>query len=93
MNMKIKINDIVPVITNGMIFLFGQWFLIPLTKLIIAMVKHGMKTNRIAHAMSTRTSTNNHPTTNIPINAMPILYFFYELIAIILERKSHYFAA
>ena len=86
-----KISEIVPVIANGITFLFGQLFWIPLTKLIIAMIKHGMKTNNIKHAITTSMNIKSHPTKKIPINAMPILYVFYVLIATILEIKSHYF--
>lgn len=68
----IKISEIVPVIAKGMTFLFGQLFCIPFTKLIIAMIKHGMNTNSIRHAMKMSNSTKSHPTTKIPINAITV---------------------
>ena len=87
--------EIGPVIARGMIFLFGQWCLIPLTKLIIAMIKHGIKINKIAQiikATAIHIKIPNIPirmvTKNAPINAMLILYVFYVLIATILLRIS-----
>ena len=54
------------------------------------MIKHGMKTNNIRHAITMRMNTKSHPTKKIPINAMPILYVFYVLIATILLRTSQF---
>ena len=85
--------EIGPVIARGITFLFGHLFLAPFTKLIMAMIKHGMKIKRIAKTMSAnaiQTSTPKMPmrivTKNAPINAMTILYIFYELIAIVLKH-------
>ena len=63
----------VPVIANGIILRFGQWFLIPWTKLTIEMTKHGINTKSIKQMNNMKMKNNNHPTTNIPINAMHLL--------------------
>ncbi len=60
----------------------------PLTKLIMAMIKHGTKINKIAQAMRIIMNHSKTPTTRIPKKAMLILYTFYELIAIILKRPN-----
>ncbi len=87
--------EIGPVIARGITFLFGHLFLAPFTKLIIAMIKHGIKINKIAQiikATAIHIKIPNMPirmvTKNAPINAMLILYVFYVLIATILLRIS-----
>ena len=80
-----------PVIAKGIIFLFGQLFWIPFTKLIIAMIKHGMKTNSIKNAIKSITNINIHPANKKKTNPMLIIYILYDLIATILERKLHHF--
>ena len=87
--------EIGPVIIRGITFLLGHLFLAPFTKLTMAIIKHGIKINKIAKAMiaiAIHTKTPKMPirivTKNAPINAMPILYYFYESIAIILKRPN-----
>lgn len=89
--------EIGPVIARGITFLFGHLFLAPFTKLIIAMIKHGIKINKIAQiikATAIHIKIPNMPirmvTKNAPINAMLILYVFYVLIATILLRISQF---
>ena len=89
--------EIGPVIARGITFLFGHLFLAPFTKLIIAMIKHGIKINKIAQiikATAIHIKIPNIPirmvTKNAPINAMLILYVFYVLIATILLRISQF---
>ena len=74
--------EIGPVITRGITFLFGHLFLAPFTKLIIAMIKHGIKINKIAQiikATAIHIKIPNMPirmvTKNAPINAMLIFYY------------------
>ena len=74
--------EIGPVITRGITFLFGHLFLAPFTKLIMAMIKHGIKIKRIAKTMSATAihiKIPNMPirmvTKNAPINAMLIFYY------------------
>ena len=76
-NKIININAIEPVIARGIIFLFGQLFLTPFTKLIMAIIKHGTKIKSTAIAMMINTNHRSIPTKNIPKNAMAILYIFY----------------
>ena len=89
--------EIGPVIARGITFLFGHLFLAPFTKLIIAMIKHGIKINKIAQiikATAIHIKIPNIPirmvTKNAPINAMPILYIFYVFIATILLIISQF---
>lgn len=87
--------EIGPVITRGITFLFGHLFLAPFTKLIMAMIKHGIKINTIAQKMmnmAIHTRIPKIPTRIVknaaPINPMLILYNFSEFIAIILEIET-----
>ena len=89
--------EIGPVIARGITFLFGHLFLAPFTKLIIAMIKHGIKINKSAQiikATAIHIKIPNMPirmvTKNAPINAMPILYIFYVFIATILLIISQF---
>ena len=77
-NKIININAIGPVIARGIIFLFGQLFLMPLTKLIMAIIKHGTKIKSTAKAMMINTNHRSIPTKNIPKNAMTLIYIYCE---------------
>ena len=77
-----------PVIARGIIFLFGQLFLMPLTKFTIEMIKHGIKIANIAQMMAMTTIHRRIPTNKIPMNAMLLIYLFYEFIAIFLELET-----
>ena len=74
MNSRINIEEITPQIIQGIKFLFGQWFLMPITRLIIVIIKHGMNTKSIAPITIMNSTMNNHETTNIPMNAMRLVY-------------------
>ena len=87
-NRAINKMTIEPVIARGMIFLFGQLFLMPLTKLIIEIIKHGIKIANIMQMMAMTTIHRRIPTKKIPMNAMLLIYLFYEFIAIILEIET-----
>ena len=65
-----KMVTIVPVIPKSTRDHIGQPVLMPLTKEIMEITRHGIKIKRIAHAMRIKMSTNNHMTMNIPKNAI-----------------------
>lgn len=68
----IKRMVIEPVIDRVIIFLFGQLFLIPCTKLIIEIIKQGTKTSKNIATTKKKIISAIPAKTNIPINA--ILY-------------------
>ena len=87
--------EIGPVIARGIIFLFGHLFLMPFTKLTMAMIKHGIKINTIAQIMiimAIHTRIPKIPTRIVnnaaPINPILMLYNFNEFIAIILKHPN-----
>jgi hypothetical protein len=59
---------------SGITLRFGQWCLAPLTRLMIAMIKHGMKTHKIAPIITMNNANPTIPTNKIPMNAMPVLW-------------------
>ncbi len=78
-NRAINKMTIEPVIARGMIFLFGQLFLMPLTKLIIEIIKHGIKIAKTTQMIAITTTHRRIPTKKIPMNAMLLFTPFYVL--------------
>ena len=65
-----KMVTIVPVIPKSTRDQIGQPVLMPLTKEIMEITRHGIKIKRIAQAMRTKMSISSHMTMNIPKNAI-----------------------
>ena len=61
---------------KGITLRLGQWFFLPLTKLIIAMIKHGMNTNKTAAMKMKNIAAAAIPKNKIPMNAMPLVYIY-----------------
>ena len=77
----------IPVTIVGIRCLFGHLFVIPFTRLIINIIKQGIKTNTITMAIITKIMKKSQPNRNIPINAIMFTCVFLKAYWIIELKK------